>query len=189
LEFREGAFDFQTSQQNQKSNYSLFLLRKGLILLINRTRLKGGICMTLEIDLANQLCFSIYNANRLFNKFYVETLTPFKLTYAQYLVLMALWERDDQSLHELGQVLRLSSNTLTPLLRRMEDAGWLQRERPATDRRQLVIHLTTQGKQQQAPIEAAIATCISRYHLTIDEYQQALALNQKIITALSQDLA
>ncbi|MDN6575011.1 MAG: MarR family transcriptional regulator, partial [Lactiplantibacillus plantarum] len=119
--------------------------------------------MTPEIDLANQLCFSIYNANRLFNKFYVEALTPFKLTYAQYLVLMALWEHDDQSLHELGQVLRLSSNTLTPLLRRMEDAGWLQRERPATDRRQLLIHLTTQGKQQQAPIEAAIATCISRY--------------------------
>ena len=68
--------------------------------------------MTPEIELANQLCFSIYNANRLFNKFYVEALAPFKLTYAQYLVLMALWEHDDQSLHELGTVLRLSSNTL-----------------------------------------------------------------------------
>lgn len=145
--------------------------------------------MTPEIDLANQLCFSIYNANRLFNKFYVEALAPFKLTYAQYLVLMTLWEHDDQSLHQLGQVLRLSSNTLTPLLRRMEDAGWLQRERPVTDRRQLVIHLTTQGKQQQAAIETAIATCIGHYHLTVDEYEQALALNQKIVTTLSQDLA
>ncbi|AUS71128.1 HTH-type transcriptional regulator MgrA [Lactiplantibacillus plantarum] len=172
-----------------KIELPLVFVKKGAYTINQSHTIEGGICMTLEIDLANQLCFSIYNANRLFNKFYVETLTPFKLTYAQYLVLMALWERDDQSLHELGQVLRLSSNTLTPLLRRMEDAGWLQRERPATDRRQLVIHLTTQGKQQQAPIEAAIATCISRYHLTIDEYQQALALNQKIITALSQDLA
>ena len=142
-----------------------------------------------DIDLANQLCFSIYNANRLFNKFYVEALSPFKLTYAQYLVLMALWEHDDQSLHELGRILRLSSNTLTPLLRRMEAAGWLQRERPAGDRRQLVIHLTTQGKTQRSDIETAIATCISRYHLTMAEYQQALALNQKIVTALSQDLA
>ncbi|ASG78343.1 MarR family winged helix-turn-helix transcriptional regulator [Lactiplantibacillus pentosus] len=145
--------------------------------------------MTPEIELANQLCFSIYNANRLFNKFYVEALAPFKLTYAQYLVLMALWEHDDQSLHELGTVLRLSSNTLTPLLRRMDDAGWLWRERPANDRRQLIIHLTEQGKTQRQAIETAIATCIGRYHLTSDEYQQALALNQKIVDTLSKDLA
>lgn len=95
-----------------------------------------------DIQLTNLLCFSVYNMNRLFNKFYQQALAPLGLTYAQYLVLMSLWEHDNQTLHELGDELKLSSNTLTPLLKRLEKNGWLTRVRPENDRRQLIVSLT-----------------------------------------------
>lgn len=67
--------------------------------------------------LANQLCFSAYNVSRLFAQFYEKELKQFGLTYSQYLVLLVLWENDEQPLNVIGQQLDLSSNTLTPLLK------------------------------------------------------------------------
>lgn len=80
--------------------------------------------------LTNQLCFAIYNANRVFNQFYKQKLAKFDLTYTQYIVLLALWETDNLALRELGKQLDLASNTLTPLLKRLEDKGYLTRIRP-----------------------------------------------------------
>lgn len=97
------------------------------------------------MKLANRLCFSAYNVSRLFAKFYEQQLKPFGLTYSQYLVLLALWEHDNQPLHEVGKQLDLSSNTLTPLLKRLEQSGWVKRQRSEVDKRQLVVSLTQKG--------------------------------------------
>lgn len=141
-----------------------------------------------DIQLTNLLCFSVYNMNRLFNKFYQQALAPFGLTYAQYLVLMSLWEHDNQTLHELGDELKLSSNTLTPLLKRLEKNGWLTRVRPENDRRQLIVSLTDKGNSEQDAIFEALAGCIANYHLSPEQYKQVLALNNDLISAFEDGL-
>ncbi|AXQ79105.1 MarR family transcriptional regulator [Streptococcus chenjunshii] len=111
--------------------------------------------------LANQLCFAIYNSNRLLNQFYKKSLSPFGLTYTQYLVLLALWEKDGQSLRELGEKLDLASNTLTPLLKRLEDKNYLLRLRPEKDQRQLIVQLTENGKELQIQVEKVLDSCLT----------------------------
>jgi DNA-binding MarR family transcriptional regulator len=113
--------------------------------------------------LTNQLCFAIYNANRVFNQFYKQKLAKFDLTYTQYIVLLALWETDNLALRELGKQLDLASNTLTPLLKRLEDKGYLTRIRPKEDHRQLIIALTEAGKALQADVEQELHTCVGRF--------------------------
>lgn len=142
--------------------------------------------MTNHVNLADQLCFSVYNVNRLFNKFYQEALAPYRLTYSQYLVMTALWENDHQELRDLGDKLHLNSNTLTPLLRRLEQNGWVTREHPANDKRRLVISLTTKAKADEEPIHEDLAECLGQYALTMDDYRQALAVNERLITALNE---
>ncbi|SCB83250.1 MarR family winged helix-turn-helix transcriptional regulator [Weissella bombi] len=138
-----------------------------------------------EIDLANQLCFSIYNANRLFAKFYQQALDEFQLTYPQYLVMLALWENEPINLRELGQKLHLASNTLTPLLKRLEQNGWLTRVRPTEDKRQLVVSLTPKGQQLKPLVEERLAECVKDMGgFDTDEYQKMLDDNQKLITTL-----
>lgn len=138
-----------------------------------------------EIDLANQLCFSIYNANRLFAKFYQQALDEFQLTYPQYLVMLALWENEPINLRELGQKLHLASNTLTPLLKRLEQNGWLTRVRPTEDKRQLVVSLTPKGQQLKPLVEERLAKCVKNMgDFDINEYQNMLDDNQKLITTL-----
>jgi DNA-binding MarR family transcriptional regulator len=138
-----------------------------------------------HVQLANQLCFSVYNVNRLFNKFYQDALKDFDLTYPQYLLLTVLWNEDHRELRDLGDALHLSSNTLTPLLKRLESRGWVTRTHPETDKRRLIVSLTAHAKAQEAPIQAALVKCLGHYALTIDDYQQALALNQKLEAGLS----
>jgi DNA-binding MarR family transcriptional regulator len=113
-----------------------------------------------DFALDNQLCFAIYNANLWFGRFYQQALKPYGLTYTQYLILLALWENGQMNLHELGDALSLNSNTLTPLLRRMEEGGWILRLRPQKDRRQLIVQLTEKGAQSRQEIEGRVSVCI-----------------------------
>lgn len=98
------------------------------------------------LRLGNQLCFAVYSAAHAFNRIYKALLDPLGLTYPQYLVMMVLWEDDGLSVKEIGARLQLDSGTLTPLLKRMEKAGLLQRRRDADDERQVRIMLTDQGR-------------------------------------------
>lgn len=141
--------------------------------------------MTTHVHLADQLCFSVYNVNRLFNKFYQEALAPYNLTYPQYLLLTTLWENDHRELRDLGATLHLNSNTLTPMVRRLEDRGWVSRTHPENDKRRLLVSLTNMARENEAPIHDALATCLARHDLSIDDYEQALALNQKLMTAFN----
>lgn len=129
--------------------------------IINRARLKRcGDVKQEQMRLANQLCFSAYNVSRLFAQFYEKKLKQFGITYSQYLVLLTLWEENPQTLNSIGRHLDLSSNTLTPLLKRLEQSGWVKRERQQSDKRQLIITLTDNGQQQQEAVFEAISSCL-----------------------------
>lgn len=102
--------------------------------------------------LDHQLCFALYSASLAMTKLYKPLLAPLGLTYPQYLALLCLWESDGVTVSLLGERLQLDSGTLTPLLKRMEAAGWLRRERSTEDERRVLVWLTPAGRalQQQA---------------------------------------
>jgi DNA-binding MarR family transcriptional regulator len=112
------------------------------------------------LNLSNQLCFAVYSAAHAFNRIYRPLLEPLGLTYPQYLVMLTLWEEDGQSVGGIGERLRLDSNTLTPLIKRLEKAGHVRRERDTADERMVRVHLTESGSTLREPasgIPAAIA--------------------------------
>lgn len=111
------------------------------------------------LRLDHQLCFALYSASLAMTKLYKPLLAPMGLTYPQYLVLLCLWEQDGQGVGDLGERLQLDSGTLTPLLKRMEAAGWLSRERSAEDERRVLARLTPAGRalKQRA---AAVPGCV-----------------------------
>ena len=111
------------------------------------------------LQLDQQLCFALYSASLAMNKVYRKLLAKLELTYPQYLVMLVLWERDQLTVSEIGERLYLDSATLTPLLKRLEAAGLLDRQRSARDERQVVISLTDQGralKKQAASVPAGV---------------------------------
>lgn len=112
--------------------------------------------------LDHQLCFALYSSSLVMTKLYKPVLSALGLTYPQYLVLLVLWESDAISVSELGSRLFLDSGTLTPLLKRLEAAGWLSRLRAVDDERRVIVSLTTAGralrrKAQHVPNEVACA--------------------------------
>jgi MarR family transcriptional regulator, organic hydroperoxide resistance regulator len=94
----------------------------------------------------DMLCFALHSAAHAMHAAYAPLLEPLGLTYPQYLVLMALASQDNQTVGQLGADLRLESNTLTPLLKRMEGSGWLTRQRDKADERQVRLALTDKGR-------------------------------------------
>lgn len=103
-----------------------------------------------QLRLDNQICFPIYVASRLFVREYQPYLDELGITYPQYLVLMVLWETDQLTVGEIAGKLLLNTNTITPLLKRMETQGLIERQRSGTDERKVIVALTTQGKDLQA---------------------------------------
>ena len=99
--------------------------------------------------LDEQLCFAVYSTSLAMNKVYRKLLAPLNLTYSQYLVMMVLWQRDGLSVSEIGGKLFLDSATLTPLLKRMESSGLIQRVRASSDERQVIVTLTSEGQALQ----------------------------------------
>ena len=103
--------------------------------------------------LDNQLCFRLYSASRLLTQAYHPLLSGFGLTYSQYLVLMVLWEKDAQPVNTIAQRLYLETNTVTPMLQRMEKMGMLTRGRSKDDGRQVVVTLTDKGRELEQKLE------------------------------------
>jgi DNA-binding MarR family transcriptional regulator len=100
-----------------------------------------------NLYIENQLCFPLYAASRLTTKIYAPFLSELDITYPQYLVLMVLWQRDDQTVNEIGSRLLLESNTLTPLLKRMEQKKLATRKRSDSDERSVIVSLTGKSKE------------------------------------------
>lgn len=113
-----------------------------------------------------QLCFPLYAASRLLTRQYQPLLERFGLTYPQYVVLMVLWERAPRTVGEIGERALLNSNTLTPLLKRLEAQGLIRRQRAVSDERVVEVHLTTRGELLQA--ECACVQHALRDQVAID---------------------
>ncbi|QKV53077.1 MarR family winged helix-turn-helix transcriptional regulator [Comamonas antarctica] len=121
--------------------------------------------------LDNQLCFALYSASLATTKLYKPLLQPWGLTYPQYLVMLALWENDDCMVSELGERLFLDSGTLTPLLKRMESAGWLQRQRDSADERRVRIVLTAAGRELREKLAGIPECMLQQSPCTLSELQ------------------
>jgi DNA-binding MarR family transcriptional regulator len=112
------------------------------------------------LALDRQLCFSLYAASLAMTKFYKPLLEPLGLTYPQYVVMLALWEGDGITVSQLGERVALDSGTLTPLLKRLEAAGFIQRLRDTADERRVLLQLTPRGRalrQRAARVPQAVA--------------------------------
>jgi MarR family transcriptional regulator, organic hydroperoxide resistance regulator len=137
------------------------------------------------LQLDQQLCFALYSAGLAMNKVYRTLLSRLRLTYPQYLVMLVLWERDDLTVSDIGERLFLDSATLTPLLKRLEAAGLLDRARSAEDERQVIISLTSEGralKKQAGSVPNAV------FCATGCELDEMVAL-KKQLTGLREKLA
>ncbi|HLL19525.1 MAG TPA: MarR family transcriptional regulator [Rubrivivax sp.] len=115
---------------------------------------------TRALALDSQLCFALYAASLSMTKLYKPLLEPLGLTYPQYLVMLVLWEGDGITVSQLGERLALDSGTLTPLLKRLQTAGLVQRLRDAADERRVLLQLTPAGRalrQRAASVPRAVA--------------------------------
>ena len=115
------------------------------------------------MKLSNQLCFPLYAAARNVTGLYTPWLRPLGLTYTQYIVFLVLWEKDALTVGEIGERLMLDNGTLSPLLKKMEQAGYVERQRSREDERVVVITLTEAGRalQEKAKdIPVQVAGCI-----------------------------
>lgn len=101
------------------------------------------------LALDQQLCFAVYSAAHALNRTYKPLLDPYGLTYPQYIALMTLWEEDGRTVKALGEKLGLDSGTLSPLLKRLEAAGYINRARDKADERQVLVTLTDKGRAMQ----------------------------------------
>ncbi|MDH0616770.1 MULTISPECIES: MarR family transcriptional regulator [unclassified Agrobacterium] len=113
------------------------------------------------LRLDQQICFALYGAAHAFTRAYKPLLDPIGLTYPQYLVMMALWEKETSTVKALGEMLGLDSGTLSPLLKRLEHAGLITRKRGTVDERQVLVALTPKGanlKKEGVKIMAAIGS-------------------------------
>ncbi len=123
------------------------------------------------------LCFGLYSASLAFSKLYRPMLDALGLTYPQYLAMTALWQRDGISVGALGERLFLESNTLTPMLKRLEALGFISRTREANDERQVSIRLTERGRALQSEA-ATIPACV--FEATGLDRDEAIALLKSV---------
>ena len=147
--------------------------------------------MHAELSLNNQLCFRLYTASRLVTQAYTPMLSALGITYPQYLVLMVLWERDCQPVNDIAHRLMLETNTVTPLLQRMEKLELVQRRRGEQDKRQQIVTLTDKGRllEQQAfgLIPAGMAQQLQACPFGIDDYAQLARQLDVIIETFSKN--
>ena len=141
-----------------------------------------------EFKLDNQLCFRLYTASRLLSQAYHPLLSEHGLTYPQYLVLLALWEKDAQPVNDIAKRLFLETNTVTPLLQRMEKEGILTRRKGEKDARQMIVSLTGKGKGLQkklADVPFTIASAIVCDSVTPESTPELFRMLDDIIAKLS----
>ncbi|WP_027133448.1 MarR family winged helix-turn-helix transcriptional regulator [Geminicoccus roseus] len=132
--------------------------------------------------LADFLCFAIYSANLAYGRAYKPILEKLGLTYTQYVTIVALWEEDDQTVGGLGEKLFLESNTLTPILKKLEAMGYLTRRRVPQDERQVRVSLTEAGRRLRE--KGLNMTLVKQTGLPLEEFAKL----QKAVSNLRDNL-
>ncbi|UYW28607.1 MarR family winged helix-turn-helix transcriptional regulator [Methylorubrum extorquens] len=135
--------------------------------------------------LDNQLCYALYAAAHRMTKSYRPMLERMGLTYPQYLVLLVLWENDGVTVSEIGRRLRLDSGTLTPVLKRLETSGLLNRNRRQSDEREVEIALTDQGRALRSKAIAVRQSVMCQLNMSEPEIQAMRADLNALIENLS----
>jgi MarR family transcriptional regulator, organic hydroperoxide resistance regulator len=143
-----------------------------------------------SLQLDNQICFAIYSTAHAFNRVYKPLLDQLGLTYPQYLVMLVLWERDGVPLKEIGERLFLDSGTLTPLLKRLEAAGFVKRTRSTEDERQVLIALTPKGQALKEKARAVPESILARSACSLGELSsvrtEVVGLRDRLNAALGE---
>ena len=141
------------------------------------------------LKLDNQLCFRLYTAARLTMGAYHPYLDPLGITYPQYLVMLVLWEHEKQTVMDISHRLQLDTNTVTPLLQRMEKAGLIKRTKGKEDARQRIVTLTKKGLEMQEQAkhipECLIADIIQKADEE-EEYMSMIPILNKLIEGLKR---
>jgi MarR family transcriptional regulator, organic hydroperoxide resistance regulator len=138
------------------------------------------------LKLENQVCFALAVASRSVNAVYRPLLEPMGLTHPQYLVMLALWEHNPRSVKNIGEALQLEPATLSPLLKRLESVGLVDRRRNSADERQLEITLTPAGVRLRDTAETIPARIVERLGMGIDQLVELRESLGKIIAAAQQ---
>ena len=138
--------------------------------------------------LDRQVCFALYSASRAATAVYRPILDELGLTYPQYLVMLVLWESEPRGVKELGGELGLDSGTLSPLLKRLEALGFVERRRSGEDERRVAIHLTPAGRSLSGPATAIPQRLADAAGLSLEELEQLRATLGKLTAALHQSL-
>ena len=142
-----------------------------------------------QLKLENQLCFPVYAASRLITREYQPYLDELGITYPQYLVLMVLWENDGLTVNEISQKLILNTNTITPLLKRMESLEIITRKRSDADERKVIVALTEKGKKMQvkaAEIPEKLASSLLSASIKVEDLIDLKEKLHQIIDFLSE---
>lgn len=143
-----------------------------------------------QLQLSNQICFPLYSVSRLLTKAYKPFLDKMGITYPQYLVMMVLWENDGTPVNQISEKLLLNTNTLSPLLKRMEKSGFIERNRSEEDERIVIIKLTEKGKHlktEAAPVPDELAKILVTENIKLSEVMQLKDLLNEWIKMLSDD--
>lgn len=138
--------------------------------------------------LENQLCFPIYAASRLVTRLYQPELDRHKLTYPQYVILLILWQQDGVTVGEIGQQAILNNNTLTPILKRMEQSDLIERRRDEWDERKVRIYLTQQGNSLQQSLSCLPSQLVDKVGLDLEKAKQLKALLGDLMDKLNDQV-
>ncbi|WP_372771210.1 MarR family winged helix-turn-helix transcriptional regulator [Pseudoalteromonas sp.] len=138
--------------------------------------------------LENQLCFPIYAASRLVTRLYQPELDKHKLTYPQYVILLILWQQDGVTVGEIGQQAILNNNTLTPILKRMEQSDLIERRRDDWDERKVRIYLTQQGHSLQQSLSCLPSQLVDKVGLDLEKAKQLKALLGDLMDKLNDQV-
>ncbi len=140
-----------------------------------------------QLKLDNQLCFRIYTASRLITQAYEPYFKPLGITYTQYIVLMVLWEKDEQPVNDIAKRLLLGINTISPLIKRMEVLGLLSRKESEIDKRRQIVCLTEEGKKlkrKAANIPMCMADKLDSCHIDTGKLATMIPLLDELIEKL-----
>lgn len=139
-----------------------------------------------ELLLENQLCFTIYACSREITKLYQPHLDKIGVTYSQYLVLLVLWEKKQCTVKEIGEALFLDSGTLTPLLKRLQAAGLIIRERSMQDERKVLISLTEQGWALQSEAVCIPSKMMEGTTMSENEFEDLLSQFKNLLSRVHE---
>ena len=138
------------------------------------------------LKLDKQLCFSVYVLHREIMQCYRPILKNIGLIYPQYITMMTLWEKDDVTVNQVGEILQLDNGTLTPLLKRLESKGYLERKRSKEDERVVKINLTKKGAKLKEDASCIPIELAKAMNLNLEEMEQLKTLSDKVVQKINQ---